>query len=116
MPRTRVPHGTPASFQASMEKMTYSSPSMRQHSTHKRRGQDIPRPPPCMGKVEVQEVFEPADLASDWKETFMAKKVYVWMPKQETKAQPQRYMLIWYFKRQAWLFWPISSHSGYFYF
>ena len=30
--------------------------------------------------AEVQELFEPSDLKSSWKKTFMPKRTYIWVP------------------------------------
>lgn len=69
-PKTRAPNATPASFLASTDKLGHLD-------GHK--GSFVNRIP-RVGKVEVQEVFDPADLNSDWQDTFKAKKFYVWMP------------------------------------
>ncbi|ELU10160.1 hypothetical protein CAPTEDRAFT_219503 [Capitella teleta] len=74
--RTRAPNATPASFLASTDKLNgghkESCPLSFQNKP--------------VGRVEVQEVFEPVDLASDWNYTFLPKKYFVWAPGKKCKG------------------------------
>ncbi len=81
--KPRVPNATPASPMRSTSIPTSAGP------LHKTRATGPGKP---IGQVEVQEVFDLDDLHSDWSETFMAKKYYVWVPntsrKQAQREQP----------------------------
>lgn len=68
-PKVRAPNATPASGTR-----LSSGPRSRNHG---------------LKKVEVQEVFDLADLESDWHDTFKAKKYFVWVPNpKKARKQP----------------------------